>query len=340
MDRRLIRRIVLVAGLMALVLLIGTIGFAIIEGYSLFDAFYMTLITITTVGYQELKPLSQVGRIFNSFLILFGVSIVAFAFGAITQTIIEMELGDRLNKRRTKRMIDSLIGHFIVCGYGRVGKNAALELQRSGAQFLVMDRSEDLVEQAMRAGMLGVLGDGTKDESLRAAGIMRARGLIAALSSDADNLFAILSAKTLNPKLTVVTRADDEDAEGKLRRAGADVVFAPYTMAGLRLARSLLRPHVEQFLDFTTSKTMGLNVAIEQARVEPGTEFVGKTLREMQIRRDLGIIVLAVRKSDGEMIFNPPAETEIVAGDFLIAMGEPPSLQNLESRLTASRRGV
>src|SRR5579872_72514 len=152
MDRRLIRRIVLVAGLMALVLLIGTIGFAIIEGYSLFDAFYMTLITITTVGYQELKPLSQVGRIFNSFLILFGVSIVAFAFGAITQTIIEMELGDRLNKRRTKRMIDSLIGHFIVCGYGRVGKNAALELQRSGAQFLVMDRSEDLVEQAMREG--------------------------------------------------------------------------------------------------------------------------------------------------------------------------------------------
>jgi voltage-gated potassium channel len=339
MDRRLVRRIIIVAGLMALILFVGTVGFRIIEGYSLFDAFYMTLITITTVGYQELRPLSHAGRIFNSFLILFGVSAVAFAFGAITQTIIEMELGDLFNKRRTKRMIEKLENHYIVCGFGRVGRNASHELLRSAVPFLVMDRSEDLVEQAIHLGMLGVLGDATKDESLRAAGVMRARGLIAALSTDADNLFVILSAKTLNPSLTVVTRVDDEDAEDKLRRAGADMVFAPYTAAGLRLARALLRPHVEQFLDFTTTKNIGLNAAIEQVRVEPGTEFVGKTLSEMQIRRDLGIIVLAVRKSDGKMVFNPPAEMEISAGDFLIAMGEQPNLRNLESRLTASRKG-
>ena len=339
MDRRLVRRVVLVAGLLALILFVGTVGFRIVEGYPLFDAFYMTLITITTVGYQELRPLSQAGRIFNSFLILFGVGTVAFAFGAITQTIIEMELGDRFNKRRTKRMIESLENHYIVCGFGRVGRNASYELKRSGVPFLVMDRSEDLVEKAIHDGMLGVLGDATKDESLRAAGVMRARGLIGALSTDADNLFVILSAKTLNPGLTIVARADEEDAEDKLRRAGADTVFAPYSIAGLRLARALLRPHVEQFLDFTTSKNMGLNAAIEQVRVEPGTEFVGKTLREMQIRRDLGIIVLAIRKSDGKMVFNPPAEMEISAGDFLIAMGEQQNLQNLEVRLTASRKG-
>jgi voltage-gated potassium channel len=236
-------------------------------------------------------------------------------------------------------MIEKLENHYIVCGFGRVGRNASHELLRSAVPFLVMDRSEDLVEQAIHLGMLGVLGDATKDESLRAAGVMRARGLIAALSTDADNLFVILSAKTLNPSLTVVTRVDDEDAEDKLRRAGADMVFAPYTAAGLRLARALLRPHVEQFLDFTTTKNIGLNAAIEQVRVEPGTEFVGKTLSEMQIRRDLGIIVLAVRKSDGKMVFNPPAEMEISAGDFLIAMGEQPNLRNLESRLTASRKG-
>jgi voltage-gated potassium channel len=339
MDRRLVRRVVLVAGLLALILFVGTVGFRIVEGYPLFDAFYMTLITITTVGYQEIRPLSHAGRIFNSFLILFGVSAVAFAFGAITQTIIEMELGDRFNKRRTKRMIESLENHYIVCGFGRVGRNACYELKRSGVPFLVIDRSEDLVERAIHDGMLGVLGDATKDESLRAAGVMRARGLIGALSTDADNLFVILSAKTLNPSLTVVARADEEDAEEKLRRAGADTVFAPYSIAGLRLARALLRPHVEQFLDFTTSKNMGLNAAIEQVRVEPGTEFVGKTLREMQIRRDLGIIVLAIRKSDGKMAFNPPAEMEISAGDFLIAMGEQQNLQNLEVRLTASRKG-
>ncbi len=162
--------------------------------------------------------------------------------------------------------------------------------------------------------------------------------MIGALSSDADNLFVILSAQTLNPSLTVVARADEEDAAEKLRRAGADTVFAPYSIAGLRLARALLRPHVEQFLDFATTNNMGLSVAIEQVRVEPGTEFVGKTLREMQIRRDLGIIVLAIRKSDGKMLFNPPAETEITPGDFLIAMGEQPNLQDLEVRLTGSRK--
>src|SRR6266568_2559166 len=175
MDRRIVRRVVLVASLLALTLFIGTVGFRIIEGYTLFEAFYMTLITITTVGYQELRPLSQAGRIFNSVLILFGVSAVAVSFGAITQTIIEMELGDRFNKRRTKRMIEKLENHYIVCGFGRVGRNASNELQRSGAPFLVIDRSEDLVEQAIHSDMLAVLGDATKDEHLRAAGVMRAR---------------------------------------------------------------------------------------------------------------------------------------------------------------------
>lgn len=333
MDRRLARRAVLVAGLLALTLAVGTVGFCVIERFSPFDAFYMTLITITTVGYQEVHMLSRAGRIFNSFLILFGVSAMFFAVGAVTQTIIEMELHDPLSQRKVRRMIDKLQNHFIICGFGRVGRNAAQELQRSGVPFLVMDRNEERVEKAIHAGMLAVLADSTRDESLREAGVAKARGLIAALATDADNLFVILSAKNMNPKLAVVTRAAEEEAEAKLRRAGADTVFAPYTMAGLRLAQALLRPHVAQFLDFTT-QNMGLNVAIEQVQVAPQTEFVGKTLREMQIRRDLGIIVLAIRKSDGEMVFNPPAETEICSGDFLIVMGEQPNLQALEDRLT------
>lgn len=333
MDRRLARRVVLVAGLLLLTLLIGTLGFRFIEHYSLFDAFYMTLTTITTVGYGELYPLSRAGRIFNSVLILFGVSAMFFSVGAITQTIIDMELTDPLNTRRTKRMIDKLHNHVIVCGFGRVGRNASFELQRARVPFVVMDRSEERVERAIHAGMLAVLADSTRDESLREVGVSRARGLIAALATDADNLFVILSAKNLNTSLAVVTRAAEEDAEEKLRRAGADTVFAPYTIAGLRLAQALLRPHVAQFLDFTT-KNMGLDVAIEQVRVAAGAEFVGKTLREMQIRRELGIIVLAIRKADGNMVFNPPAEMEISAGDFLIVMGEQPDLRNLEHRVT------
>ena len=188
----------------------------------------------------------------------------------------------------------------------------------------------------MQAGMQAVVADSTRDQTLRDAGVTRARGLVAALATDADNLFVLLSAKALNPKLTVVTRAAEEDAEEKLRRAGADTVFAPYSIAGHRLAQALLRPHVAQFLDFATTN-MGLNVAIEQVRVAPKTEFESKTLREMQIRRELGVIVLAIRKSDGEMVFNPPAEMEIRAGDFLIVMGEPPNLRNLEALLIGSR---
>ena len=334
MDRRLARRVVFVAGLLLLTLCIGTTGFHFIEGYGLFDAFYETLTTITTVGSEQIRPLSHAGRIFNSFLILFGVSAMFLSVGAITQTIIDMELRDPLNTRRTKRMIDKLHNHFIVCGFGRVGRNAAFELQRAGVPFLVIDRAEDRVERAIHSGMLAVLADSTRDESLREAGVARARGLIAALATDADNLFVILSAKGLNRNLTVVTRAAEEDAEDKLRRAGADTVFAPYSMTGVRLAQALIRPHVSRFLDFTT-KNIGPEVAIEQVQVAAGTEFIGKTLREVQIRRDLGIIVLAVRKSDGQMVFNPPAEMEISAGDFLIVMGEQPNLQDLEDRLTA-----
>lgn len=337
MYRRLLRRVIFVAGLLLFTLGVGTLGFRIIEGYPVFDAFYMTLITITTVGYDEIHPLSHAGRIFNSILILFGVSAMFFSVGAVTQTIIEMELENPLHRRRHKRMIDKMQQHFIVCGFGRVGRNSALELQRAGVPFIVMDRDEGRVETAMHSGMIAVLADSTRDESLREAGVQRARGLIAALATDADNLFVILSAKNLNASLTVVTRAAEEDAEEKLRRAGADTVFAPYSMTGHRLAQALLRPHVAQFLDFTT-KNVGLDVAIEQVRVEEGAEFVGKTLGEMQIRRELGIIILAIRKADGEMIFNPPAETEICAHDFLIAMGEQPNLRGLESRLTARRR--
>ena len=334
MDRRLARRVALVVGLLLFTLCIGTAGFHVIEGYSLFDAFYVTLNTVTTVGNYQLRPLSHAGRIFNAFLMLFGVAAVLLSVGAMTQTIIDMELRDPLNTRRTKRMIDKLHNHFIVCGFGRVGRSASSELQRAGVPFLVIDRDEDRVERAIHSGMLAVLADSTRDESLREAGVARARGLIAALASDADNLFVILSARNINPELAVVTRAAEEEAENKLRRAGADTVFAPYTITGVRLAQALLRPHVSRFLDFTT-KHMGLDVAIEQLQVAPGTEFVGKTLRELQIRRELGIIVLAIRKSDGRMVFNPPAEVEINSGDFLIVMGEQPDLQGLEDRLTA-----
>ena len=272
---RLVRRTLYILTAIAATLIIGTVGFAVVEHYPLFDGFYMTLTTMTTVGYTEIHPLSRAGRIFNSFLIFFGVSTILIAIGAMTQTIIELEFGDAIGKRRNKRMIEKLKDHFIICGFGRVGRGAAAELRHAGASFVVVDINPERVERAIRAGMLAVAADSTHDETLRQLGIDRARGLVAALATDADNLFVLLSAKGLNPRIFVAARAAEEGAEEKMRRAGADSVFAPYAITGHRLAQSMLRPHVVQFLDFTT-KDIDMDISIEQVRVSEASEMVSK----------------------------------------------------------------
>jgi voltage-gated potassium channel len=329
---RLVRRFLLTILAIAGTLAIGTVGFTVIDHYPPFDAFYMTLTTMTTVGYGEIHPLSRAGRIFNSFLIMFGVTTILIAIGAMTQTIIEIELGDRLHQRRNKRMIDKLKNHFIVCGFGRVGRGAAAELLHAGVPFVVVDQNPERTERAMLEGMLAVAADATRDDTLRQAGIEHARGLVAALATDADNLFVLLSAKGLNPGLYVAVRAAEEGAEEKMRRAGANSVFAPYALTGHRLAQALLRPHVVQFLDFTT-QDIGQDISIEQVSVAADSEMVSKTIRDMQLGRDLGVIVMAIRKHDGQMLFNPPADTAIRGGDFLIVMGRQESLRTLETLL-------
>ncbi len=333
---RLTRRFLYILVAIGTTLLIGTVGFSIIGGYHPFDAFYLTLTTMTTVGYGD--SFSRALRIFNTFLIIIGVTTIFIALGAMTQTIIELEFGDAIGKRRNKRMIDKLKDHFIICGYGRVGRGAAAELQQAGVPFVVVDINPERVEPAMLAGMLAVAADSTRDETLRQVGVDRARGLVAALSTDADNLFVLLSAKGLNPKLYVATRAAEEGAEEKMRRAGADSVFAPYAITGHRLAQSLLRPHVVQFLDFTTNG-IGPDISIEQVRVSESSEVVSKTIREMQLRRNVGVIVMAIRRADGRMLFNPPADSAVEAGDFLIVMGRQDDLTTLET-LLADPRGA
>ncbi|HSV12779.1 MAG TPA: potassium channel protein [Tepidisphaeraceae bacterium] len=333
---RLTRRLVLILLAIVTTLLIGTVGFTVIERYPPFDAFYMTLTTMTTVGYMEIHPLSQAGRVFNSFLIFFGVTTIFIAIGAMTQTIIELEFGDAIGKRRNKRMIDKLKDHFIICGFGRVGRGAAAELQHAGVPFVVVDINPERVERAMLAGMLAANADSTRDETLRLVGIEKARGLVAALATDADNLFVLLSAKGLNPGIYVAARAAEEGAEEKMRRAGADAVFAPYSITGHRLAQSLLRPHVVQFLDFTT-KAIGLDIAIEQIRVSESSEMASKSIKDLQLGRDFGVIVMAIRTSDGQMHFNPTAESTVQAGDHLIVMGSQEKLRALEVLIAEAR---
>jgi len=328
--RSIRRRLIRIAIAIAVTLAMGTVGFTVVEHWPVFDSFYMTLITITTVGYDEIHPLSQGGRIFNSFLIFFGVSTMFFAIGGMTQIIIELELNQYFGKRRIRAMIDNLSNHYIVCGYGRAGRGAATALRSAGVSFVIIDKNDDKVERAIHDGMLGVLADANSDDTLRDVGIMRAAGLIATLSTDADNLFLVISARTLNPELKISARIAEITSSDKFRRAGAEYVFAPYDITGNRMAEALIRPHVYQFLDFTTRPAeLGLNVSLEQVPVSETSDLVGQSLRDLQLRRDLGIIVLAIRKPDGNMLFNPPAEAEICGGDCLIVMGAQDALRNL-----------
>ena len=331
-DRRLARRVLLIAGLLLGPLLLGTVGFRVAEHETWFEAFYRTLTTITTVGDNSLRPLTVGGRAFNAFLILFGVTAIFLALGAMTQTIIELQLEDRFGERRRRRMIESLRDHFIICGYGRVGRNASLEFQRTGAKFLVLDRNEQRIAKAAETGVMGLAADATQDESLRRAGIVRARGLIAALPSDAENLFVILSAKALNPALKVVTRASEEEAGEKLRRAGADRVLTPYSMAGRHLADVLLRPHVVEFVDFARS-AMGPGITIEQVRVGRAAGSRGSTLGAILGDGRPELIVLGVRTASGETVFNPAGDAAVAAGDTLIVMGERSRLSGFEHML-------
>lgn len=333
---RIQKRLAAVGLAVASVLVLGAWGYMTFGGFPAFEAFYMALTTITTVGYGEILPMSRAARTWNIIYIIVGVSTMIISLGALTQSVVELELSGYFAKRRNRRMIDKFENHYIICGFGRVGRAAAAELDISAAPFLIVDRSEDEVERAMRMGYVAVAADCTRDESLRELGIDRASGLIAALSTDADNLYLILTAKTLNPKVQVAARVIEEDSEAKLKRAGADIVYAPYAMAGHRLSQSLLRPHVKDFIDFTTGNTIGLDVRIEQILVTDRSEFVSKTLRDTPIRRDLGVIVLAIRRANGEMLFNPPAECMMAAGDFLIVLGPPGQLRRLEDMLKSA----
>ncbi|MGJ5815903.1 potassium channel family protein [Paludibaculum fermentans] len=329
------RRISFVAAAIAGTVTVGTLGYIFVAHYPVLDAIYMAVMTMTTVGYGEIRPLSQAARVFNTFYMLLSVSMLLLALGVMTQTIIELQFGNLLVKRRAKKMIDKLENHYIICGFGRVGRGSAAELRQAGVPLVIIDRREDRVDWAMRAGYLACLGDSTRDETLYEVRVTHARGLIAALATDADNLFAVISAKTLNPKIRVAARAAEEEAERKMRQVGADAVFAPYVMTGTRLAQSLLKPHVRQFLDFATTN-IGLDVGIEQLEVGAGSDLVGKSLADLRIRSELKVIVLAIRRADGKMVFNPPADAVIQVQDYLIVMGESEPLRRLESRVTGA----
>jgi voltage-gated potassium channel len=334
-------RFLAIAGVLVAATLIGTIGFRIVEGWPLFDAFYMTLMTLTTVGYGEVHPLSFHGRLFASFVMLVGVASVLVSFAILGDTLLRLELADYFGRRRRARMLQHINGHYIVCGAGRVGRSVVLELLRGGAQVVLIDNDPERVKWGESVGIPTLTADASKDETLRQARVETAAGLVAAISSDAENVYVTLSAKVLNPSVHIAARASDAQAEEKLRRAGATTVLTPYTYIGHRLAQSLLRPHVVSFLDVasTFGKT-DLDLDIEQLRVTPGSLLSSRTLAEAHLGQTYGVIVLAVRRASGAMEFNPQADIRLEAGDVLIAMGERQKLKRIENELDMAGGGT
>ncbi len=332
---RAFRNLKRIAAALAAVVAIGTVGFHYIEGWAWFDGFYMVVTTFTTIGYQEIHPLSQVGRVFNVALIIAGVSLVFLAIGAATQALLEFELDKFLGRRRMEREIGRLHDHYIICGAGRVGRSVARELARKPAPFVIVEQNADKLSR-FEEQYLMMSGDATQEKVLREAQIEHARGLVAATTTDATNIYIVLTARSLNPKLKIIARASEEDAEKHLVTAGADTVISPYVFAGHRIAQAFLRPHVLDFLDVATIRGGKLDLEIEEIRIEKGSAFAGATIEGSKIRQELGVIVLAIKRASG-MRFNPAPEDRIEPGDFLIAMGEPTGLRKLEETAGAGR---
>ena len=327
-----LRHLRLIGIALACVVLAGTAGFHFIFGWQWLDAFYMVVTTLTTIGYQEIHPLSSGGRVFNLALIFFGVALVFLSIGALTQALLEFELRSFFGRRKMERDIGRLTDHYIICGAGRVGRSAARELARRPVPFVIIEQNE---AKAQRYGddWLTLVGDATQEQTLRQAQIDRARGLVAATTTDATNLYIVLTARGLNPRLKIIARASEEDAEKHLLTAGADSVVSPYSFAGHRIAQSFLRPHVVSFLDTATTH-LGMDLEIGEICVGQDSAFAGKTIEGSRIRQDRGVIILAIKRELG-MRFNPSPDDRIEPGDYLIAMGEPSQLRQLEQMAAA-----
>ena len=319
--------------LLLLVMAIGTAGYHYIEGWPWFDGFYMVVTTLTTIGYQEVHPLSHTGRIFNVFVILAGVSLLLLGVGALSQALLEFELQSFFGRRRMEREIGRLDGHYIICGMGRVGRSVARELARKPVAFVMIESAEAKRQRFTSENWLVLAGDATQEQILRQAQIERARGLIAATTTDATNLYIVLTARGLNPHLKIIARASEDNAEKHLLTAGADSVVSPYSFAGQRIAQSLLRPHVVSFLDTATTH-LGMDLEIGEIHITPDSTFAGKTLESSRIRQERGVIVLAIKRQDA-MRFNPAPDERIEPNDCLIAMGEPSQLRQLEQTVSS-----
>ncbi len=313
----------------------GVLGYILLEGWNLIDAIYMTAITLSTVGFSEVHSLSDGGRIFTVFLVVIGVGFSVYVAGAIVQFMVEGRIRTILGRRRLDRKLNRMKDHYIVCGYGRIGRVLCRELEGNPIDLVVVDNNPEIIPIMDQDNMLYVAGDATDEDNLIKAGIERAKGLVAALGSDAENVFLVLTARQLKPKLFIVARAGEVKSKDKLRAAGANKVESPYEMGAASMAQRIIRPAVTSFLDlaFAQKRT---DIQMEEIPVGSDSKLIDVMLKDSGIRQRFNLIIIAIKKDDDNMLFNPSFESRIQKGDTVIAVGDIKNLRHLEKELNPS----
>ncbi len=315
--------------LLVVVVVGGTAGYVLIEGWSVWDALYMTVTTVATVGFREVHPLTPAGQAFTLLLIVVGVSTALYAFSAFAAVVVEGGWPNYVERWRYVRMINHLSGHYVICGYGRIGSIVANEFTRQNTPFVIVDRNPEKVAEAKQRGHLAVEGDASREDTLRQLGIDRARGLVAAVGTDAENVYAVLTARVLKGDLFIIARAEGEDSISKLKKAGADRVISPYRIGAVQIAQTALRPAVVDFVEIATSSD-NLELSIEEIHIGHGSALAGQPLSEVIQRDKMNVVVVGIQHTHGRMEFNPLASTVLHAGDHLIALGSSQTLKELE----------
>jgi len=323
------------------IILVGTFGYMLIEHQNFLDSLYMVIITVTTIGYGETFPLGRGGEIFTLVLIVAGVGTMGYTLVSAVEFMIENSIAGLVGRRKMRKEIESLMGHYILCGYGRVGQHIADDLEDAGASFVIIEKDLAAAEKAQERGFMVIQADATSDEALKQAGIEKARGLVTALSGDAENLYITLTARELCPHLFIVSRVNAEESAFKLRRAGADRVISPHSIGGRRMAAMLLKPMVWDYLDLVTRgqyiefNIENLEWRIDEVEIQPGSYLDGKSIEEAKIYSVSGALVLAVKKRGLDFNTKPSKDTRIDAGDYIIAIGTVEQLAKLEEISTS-----
>jgi len=329
-----VRQLKLSILVLLLLVSLGTIGYMTIEGWRFLDAFYMTVITLGTIGFQEVHHLSDAGRIFTILLIVFGVGTLGYTVGKLVQIMFEGQFQRFMGRKKVEKSIGQLRDHYIVCGYGRIGSLICREFSAKPLPFVVVESNPSVLEKLEEENILFLRGNATEDESLLKAGIKHAKGLVSVVTSDTENVYITLTARGLNPDLYILARSGEAGSDIKLKRAGANKVVSPYQIGGTRMAQAILRPNVVDFIEIATGRGH-IDLQMEEIRIPERSVFTGRSLQESGLRRDTGVIIVGIKKATGRMVFNPDSASRIDASDTLIVLGQPSSitlLENLVSR--------